>query len=244
MFSIIIPCYNGEKTIIRCLESITIQTSSEYEIIIINDGSTDNSKLIIEEFINDNPEVDITLENTDNYGHGPARNLGVSLAKYDYIWFVDADDFIFSEKHHTEIEDAKRDILSNNYPDIYIFSVFETDFHNRKKIWHFTKEDKLTTIKKSPQLVFKQNWVWNKVIKKSFLVDTNAKFRSIMMFEDIYYMMPLYYKANTIYITRDIKYAYVKHDEALTASFSNFKSYPKALLYELLTFIKILFKRV
>ncbi|MEG0366796.1 MAG: glycosyltransferase family 2 protein, partial [Coprobacillus sp.] len=125
MFSIIIPCYNGEKTIIRCLESIVNQTSDKYEIIIINDGSTDKSQELINNFILNNQTIDITLKNIDNNGHGAARNLGVSLAKHDYIWFVDADDFIFSEKHYTELEDAARDIKQNNYPDIYIFSVFE-----------------------------------------------------------------------------------------------------------------------
>lgn len=93
-FSLIIPAYNVEKYIKKCLDSVLNQTYNNYEIIIINDGSTDNTSKILESYKSNKK---IKIINQENKGLSSARNMGVSNAKGDYILFIDSDDFIEKE---------------------------------------------------------------------------------------------------------------------------------------------------
>ncbi|MDR3215710.1 MAG: glycosyltransferase [Bacilli bacterium] len=231
----IIPIYNGMKFINKCLDSIINQSYDDWEIIIINDGSTDDSQLIVENYIKSHYNYKISLINTENNGHAIARNYGMEQASGEYIWFVDVDDYLYEKDSLAKV--VKH--LNDFNPDVLICSVYETDFNKRNKIWHYTNKAKMITIKDMPRLVFKQNWAWNKIVKRSFLKERNIIFDRIMMFEDIYYMMELYQQAQSIYITRDICYVYVKHDAALTASLSNFKTFPKALFFMFRTYLRI-----
>lgn len=94
MISIVIPVYNSSNTIISALTSVINQdiTNIKYEIIIINDGSIDDSGLLINSFINENPLVDIKYYFQKNAGVSAARNKGIKLAKYEWIAFLDSDD--------------------------------------------------------------------------------------------------------------------------------------------------------
>lgn len=95
--SIIIPVYNSEKYLDKCLESVCHQNLSEsdYEIIVINDGSDDRSREIIEKFTVKYPHI--VFINQENQGVSAARNAGLALAKGDYITFIDSDDFIYPD---------------------------------------------------------------------------------------------------------------------------------------------------
>ena len=90
--SIIIPMFNSEETISRTIDSILAQTYKNFEIIIVNDGSTDNSKEIVESY--KKSYKNIILINDKNFGPSHARNIGIKKSKYDYIMFIDADDTI------------------------------------------------------------------------------------------------------------------------------------------------------
>ena len=91
--SVIVPIYNTEKFLRKCIESILNQTLKEIEIILINDGSTDNSHLICLEYTEKYPEK-IRYVNNKNIGCSTTRNLGIELAQGEYIAFVDSDDYI------------------------------------------------------------------------------------------------------------------------------------------------------
>ena len=93
--SIIIPVYNSESYLSRCLESITNQYSNDIEIILIDDGSRDSSGIICDNF--SKKYYNITVIHTINQGVSAARNEGINLAKGDWIWFVDSDDTITSD---------------------------------------------------------------------------------------------------------------------------------------------------
>lgn len=94
-FSIIIPVYNAEKSLRRCLDSISAQTFQDYEVLIINDGSTDSTPNIAREYYNSDSRI--TLFSFPNSGVGMARSRGISLSTGEYIIFVDADDTINPE---------------------------------------------------------------------------------------------------------------------------------------------------
>lgn len=94
LVSVIIPCYNSSGTIIETLKSVISQTYKNIEIIIVNDGSNDNSEQVVLEFINSNDLQNIKLINQINSGPSKARNKGVSFSSGEYILFLDSDDLI------------------------------------------------------------------------------------------------------------------------------------------------------
>lgn len=91
--SVIIPVYNGEKYIKRCLESVFSQTYTNMEILVVNDGSSDNSLAIIEAAHEKSP-FPVRILNGENHGVADARNKGIDFAEGDYIVFVDQDDYL------------------------------------------------------------------------------------------------------------------------------------------------------
>ena len=92
--SVIIPAYNVEKYIEKCLESLKKQTLKNFEIIVIDDGSKDNTKEVVEQYIEKNKEIKISCYSKENGGLASARNYGVKYAKGEYISFLDADDYL------------------------------------------------------------------------------------------------------------------------------------------------------
>lgn len=112
LVSVVIPMYNAQNHILRCLKSVLNQTYKNLEVIVVNDGSKDNSELLVNEFINKHPELKIVLINKPNGGVSSARNLGIKSAKGEYIALLDADDEWLSQKLTLQL-----DILSK-YPEI------------------------------------------------------------------------------------------------------------------------------
>ena len=114
--SIIIPAYNAEKYIEKCLQSIIYQEYKDFEVIIVNDGSTDNTKEICKKYAD--LDSRIRLISTENKGAGSARNTGLTEAQGRYISFIDADDFV-SENYYSRmykmIEEGNADIAECHY---------------------------------------------------------------------------------------------------------------------------------
>ena len=123
LVSIIIPCYNVDQYITTCLKSAINQTYQNIEIICIDDGSTDKTKLKIQDFILKHPDNHITYIHQDNRGASAARNNGIRNAKGDYLQFLDADDQILKEKIDNQINLAS----INKYPDLIVGSYRKED---------------------------------------------------------------------------------------------------------------------
>lgn len=102
--SVIIPAYNAENTIVKCIESVLIQTNPIHEIVIINDGSNDNTVSVVNKLINTNTLHNIILLNQNNAGPSIARNNGIKYATGNWIAFLDADDIWLPYKIEKQIE--------------------------------------------------------------------------------------------------------------------------------------------
>lgn len=113
--SFIIPVYNTEQFIGRCLDSILCQEYGDYEIICIDDSSTDSSLQILNEYSNKNPQIKV-MQNTTNKGVANVRNCMLNNASGDYIWFVDSDDYI--KEDSLEVIDS---LLRKYNPDVLLF---------------------------------------------------------------------------------------------------------------------------
>lgn len=169
MVSIIIPCYNGEKYIDRCLNSVLNQSYKDIEIILINDGSTDHSDNIIKKYLNDNR---IKYFNRSNHGIGKTRNFGIAEATKEYITFLDIDDYLNEDAIKNMI-----DFALNNNLDMVI-----SDYYVNNK-YNAIKDFGMTSILDNPNLLLDVNLApWNKLYKKDLI--KNIKFIENLKYED------------------------------------------------------------
>lgn len=165
---VIVPVYNSEKTILRLLDSILCQKYLKYEVIIVNDGSTDNSRELIETFINDNQcGEQFKVFNVTNGGVSKARNIGLQKVKCDYVIFMDSDDWINADYFENIIKDmegydlivyAYNNYCKNNFTEV---SISNQTFHNKKEFYEILCSSHLF------------NSLWNKV----FIYEYMSKLR-------------------------------------------------------------------
>lgn len=199
--SIIVPVYNVENYLIRCLDSLVNQTLKEIEIICINDGSKDNSLNILEEYAKKDSRIIIL--NQENAGLSAARNAGMEIAKGEYIGFVDSDDWVdldFFEKLYIAAK--------NNDCDIAVADFIREHPTKKKKRLNITKEeifekpeDKYLACK-----TYREGCVWNKIYRTEFLKSIDLKFVVGMYYEDrdftarsLFYSKKLITVPNTYY---------------------------------------------
>ena len=186
MVSIIIPCYNAEKTIKRWLESVIIQTYKNIEIVIINDGSIDKTDSIIKKYINDNR---IKYYNRSNHGIGKTRNFGIKEATGEYITFLDSDDYLPNDAIDNLYKLAQKNKLDLVVSDYYV------DNKNIKS--EKIKSFPITNVKKNPNLIFDINLApWNKLYKKELI--ENIKFEENLKYEDAPFVIESIIKAKRI----------------------------------------------
>ena len=172
--SIIVPIYNAEKYLKKCINSILKQTYKELEIILINDGSTDKSKNIIESF-HDKRIIFIDKTNT---GVGNTRNLGIEKSSGDYIMFIDSDDFIET----TCVEKMLNKALTDNCE--LVIGNYYLDTPNRTYNISFKKEND-TTLKEKPEILLDINLgPCNKIYHKRLFKDTDNRFIVGLKYED------------------------------------------------------------
>lgn len=211
--SVIIPVFNAEKHLEECLKSVASQTFVNIEIICVNDGSTDASLEIMENFSNFDERIKII--NRKNQGQGSARNEGLKVAKGDYVTFVDSDDKI--EK--TFLEKTYESANSNNADICYCAYYVYYQSQNRPKFSN--PKYRLDALKKYPhpfdfetlnQDVFKINFeVWSKLYKRDFLQKNNILVANTKLAEDVSFFCKCIFSAKKITAVFDQLYCYRKN---------------------------------
>ena len=171
--SVIVPIYNVEKYLEKCINSLLSQTLEDIQIILVNDGSKDNSGNIAKEYEKNNKNRIIYVEK-ENGGLSDARNYGLKYATGDFIAFLDSDDYI--EK--------------NAYEEMYNKAIEEnSDYVECDFIWEFPNKirvDKQYPYKnKKEMLSFVRVVAWNKLIKRQLITDNNLEFPKGLRYEDV-----------------------------------------------------------
>ena len=209
--SVIIPVYNTEKYLEECLNSIINQTLKEIEIIIINDGSTDSSTKILEEFAQKDNRIKIFSQ--DNLGVSVARNIGIKKATGEYIGFVDSDDFIDTEYFEKLYLSAKK-----HNADIAAASILRLKKHKQKFLLKFNKESYTSNIQKKYKLLKLPNWSFSccKIYKTSSLMNSNILFKEGVFYEDIVFTNKIVHKLKKLVVVPNIKYYYRIHSNSIT----------------------------
>lgn len=230
--SVIVPIYNVEKYLEKCINSLLSQTLEDIQIILVNDGSKDNSGNIAKEYEKNNKNRIIYVEK-ENGGLSDARNYGLKYATGDFIAFLDSDDYI--EK--------------NAYEEMYNKAIEENaDYVECDFIWEFPNKirvDKQYPYKnKKEMLSFVRVVAWNKLIKRQLITDNNLEFPKGLRYEDVeftYKLIPFINKFAYVdkpfihYVQREGSIANVQNErtaEIFTVLDNVIEFYKKNNIYE------------
>ncbi len=220
LVSIIVPVYNVENYLPRCIDSLIEQSLKDIEIVLVNDGSTDSSKKICEEY--KKKDKRIILINKTNGGLSDARNAGIDIATGEYIAFVDSDDYIHKDMYKILLK-----VLIDNNSDI-VESDYEMVFDNEKNI-NIENNDingnKLKIYNKKSAVVSTildhhlRTYVWNKLYKRE-LWET-IRFPKGKIFEDAFTTYKVVNKCSKVVkIDRKLYYYYQRQDSIVNSKYS------------------------
>lgn len=215
MISVIIPVFNSAKYIGKCLESILMQKNVHVEILIIDDGSTDETSSICDSYKAGADNLIVLKQK--NRGPGMARNVGLQNAGGDYVFFIDADDWIASDYlstlHDFSIQ-HNCDIVQGGY--CYAFRdyglVAKQTFKNKSNL----VLDKTEALKALLKHKIIKNFCWGKLYRKSIIRD--IRFPDMRCLEDYYWMERVIDNCNLYGIVNDPFYYYRQHSESITGS--------------------------
>ena len=209
--SVIIPVYNVEKYLRECLDSLLNQAFKDIEIICVNDGSTDGSLNILNEYASKDSRFIIINQN--NQGLSAARNNGLNVAKGDYVAFLDSDDYILNSDYFEKLYNA----CEKHNADIAVASIIRGNDKKSKYIFKVEKEeigdsfiDKLKICD-----VPDSNYVWNKLYKRESLLATGITFPVGKLYEDLYYTHKVLYYVDKLVSVPNVSIFYRKRSDSI-----------------------------
>lgn len=203
--SLIVPIYNSQNYLEKCIKSLISQTLKDIQIILINDGSTDNSEKIIKRFDDER----IVYISKNNEGIGKTRNLGIDKATGEFLAFVDSDDYL--NEHFCEYMYQK---AVNDDCDLVVCDFFED---RNTLVGIKFKDFKDTNLRETPELI---NYInlgpCNKLYKKSLFDDKSNRFEENLKYEDAPFVVKMLVSANRIGKVNDYLTYYVIHSNSET----------------------------
>lgn len=206
--SIIVPIYNVQDYLRKCIDSLIDQTYKNIEIILVNDGTKDDSQAIVDEYVIKYPEI-IKSYIKENGGLSDARNFGIKKASGEYITFVDSDDYVdksLIEKLYNKIKEDKSDIVASG-----CFFVYE----DKTKILSLSVSDN-DDIKKAMIDLFPS--AWGKLYRKE-IFEKNL-FKKGIWFEDVEFLMRVYPTIKKISIVNEPLYYYIQRENSITYTYN------------------------
>ena len=203
--SVIVPCYNCAKTVTKALNSLVNQTLENMEIIVINDGSTDDTENVLRAYIDEHPNANIQFFSKENEGIAETRNFGLSKVTGEYFGFLDSDDYTVPEMFESLYTLAKKDDLEVAISDFY---------------WENSKG--ITLQKEGPYEVGPDMMVnlfavlWNKIYKTDFIKGLDITFPTGNRYEDACFLYCLTMHLSRIGFTNEPYVHYVQQESSIT----------------------------
>lgn len=223
-FSVIIPIYNSEQYLKRCLDSVIVQSYSDFEIICVDDGSTDKSSDILVRYKLKEPRLKVITQS--NSGQGSARNKALDVAQGEYIYFLDSDDYIDS----TLLEEMLK-VFKEIDTDLVCFNTEVCgDSEDRlfKRAKRYAQLTLAGLLEFTPQIKDTTNvYLWNKVFKSDLIRKYDIKFPSKLCYEDIAFSKMYFLVSEKIYFDMRRFHHYTVREDSLMGQ--NFKSEKVAL---------------
>lgn len=209
--SVIIPVYNCEEYILNCLNSLKNQTFREFEVILVDDGSTDKSADIVKEFMKKDSRF--ILIQKENSGAGESRNIGISVSKGEYLAFVDGDDCVaprFLQTMYKTAEDNNADIVNCGFYLYFQNSRKLKKYNSRLKSGRYNRDSALKYLLKDKKIRF---YLWNKLWRRTLFTENNIQIPN-MYYEDAVASTMLFYYAKTIVSIDYFGYYYMRTTSA------------------------------
>lgn len=227
LISVIMPVFNVEKYIEKCIESVLNQTYTNFELIIINDGSTDKSVQVIQKF----SDARIILIDKINTGVSDSRNRGIDVAKGNLVCFVDSDDFIDKNYFENIIFNSQNDI------DLLVYNYYIDTLDNQEVFLSQKQVELIDYAKSNPESILPNiGYLWNKVYKLQLIKENKIVFKNdILIYEDIIFNTEYLAVISTIKNCSMFFYHYVSRPRT-----SLVKSYNEDGLYYILEMNKAL----
>lgn len=205
VISVLIPVYNARKEIRSCLDSVLGQTLRNIEVICINDGSTDGSREVIEEYAKKDSRIKVFSQ--ENVGAGPTRNRGISIATGKYVAFMDADDMYPSndvlQKMYEVAEASGVNICGGEWAEINSNGKIVREFSNEYYGYTFEKEGRVL------YKDYQYDYGYHRFIyKRSFLLDNGIMFPSYLRYQDPPFMIKAMTIAKEFYAIKTPTYLY------------------------------------
>lgn len=220
--SVIVPVYNVENYLRRCLDSLVNQTLEDIEIIVVNDGSPDNSQAIIEEYEGKYPEK-LKGYVKENGGLSDARNYGLEYATGEFVAFVDSDDYVdvtMYEKLYNKAKAEDSEIVTCAY-----FKVNDMNKTMASAQMGHTGLYDASAMENKELIEISAPYAWNKLVKKELLDRTGIRFPKGYIFEDICTMYPLLACAKKISkVNEELYYYIIERQDSITATFNKTKT--------------------
>lgn len=205
--SVIVPIYNVENYVAKCLESIKAQTLEDFECLVINDGSKDNSVNIAKETVKD--DTRFKFFDKENGGLSDARNYGIEKASGEYLCFIDSDDYV-----DPELLELSYNMGKENNSDIVCFDMYYV-WENGQLEYSWGSNYKGTSnYKDNPEIIFSNNSANNKLYKSSFM--KNRRFFKGMWYEDMAVIPCWIAEANNMSHVYKPLYYYVQRQGSIT----------------------------
>lgn len=218
MYSIIIPIYNAEEYLHRCINSILIQNNKDYELLLIDDGSTDNSGKICNEYASKDNRIKVFHK--PNGGVSSARNHGIEHAKGEWITFIDADDYIDENYLPTNYNQNNELLIQNwkNYPSGLVEEFYHHNIYKEKSLAIFLEHNLHSFLFRVP---------WGKFYKKDIIQNKKIRFdEKLFLGEDTIFVINYLHHCKQIEIIATSFYQHLKN----TSSFK----YPLKTDYSLM----------
>lgn len=229
LVSVIVPVYNVEKYLQECVDSVLAQTYEKFEIILVDDGSTDKSGTICDTY--QKRDSRIVVIHQENRGLSEARNAGLNRAKGEYIYFLDSDDWILSETLEKLVEKAKAESAEVVFFDAYSFEDNQPEKQTRQHYMrkHSYKTDTgLEIFKKLQEYREYHSAVPLLLIKKSVLERSSLKFEPGILYEDMIFTYALFCKAERVAYINEPFYQRRYRNNSIMTSKKKAKNYSSA----------------
>lgn len=240
--SIIVPIYNVEKYLERCIESLIAQTYNHIEIILVNDGSKDNSLEICREY--EARDSRIIVIDKENEGVAIARNTGIDKAKGEYVAFIDPDDWAEPEMYESLLKQIKKwqspVCLCNFYKDTKRRSQpkyfeFEEEVLKGEEIQEQLINNMIGMPDLLPKYVYVMGSVWRGLYSRAFLNEHHLRFvPKLTIMEDLVFMVQVLLKCHKVAIDQGVWYHYVQHANSALHSYNGQLWEDQLVVYELL----------
>lgn len=214
--SVIVPVYNVEKYLGRCLDSLVMQTLESIEIIVINDGTKDDSQRIIDQYVQKYPDKVLSYIK-ENGGLGDARNYGLQFASAKYIGFLDSDDFVRQDMYEKLFNKAIIDKSDMVLCDI------EYVWENSEKHKRLNGLKQYKNLDDKKMLFLSPLFAWNKLYHRDLLFNYGLVYPKRLWYEDIPVSVPLFAIAQKVSYVNEVLVFYVQRENSIMSSIDSKK---------------------